>query len=59
MEDQLRASLTPEEQRQLRPEDYENFYQLLGSYRGLSESVVEYADLASESDWRHWEENRF
>ena len=39
----------------LREEDYENFYRLLGAFRGLSESGIEYARF----DWARWKEARF
>ncbi len=44
---------------ELKPEEYEGFYGLLGSYRGLSEAVRDYARVASEFDWVRWEETRF
>ena len=43
----------------LRTEDYENFYRLLGCYRGLSEAVISYARLAGAFDWQPWREMRF
>jgi hypothetical protein len=43
----------------LRTEDYENFYRLLGCYRGLSEAVINYARLAGAFDWQPWREMRF
>ncbi len=42
-----------------KPKDYENFYRLLGSYRGLSESGIKYIQLAEKIDWAHWQEARF
>jgi hypothetical protein len=36
---------------QVSDEDYENFYRLLGSYRGLSEAAVGYAQLAHGFKW--------
>jgi hypothetical protein len=36
---------------QVSDEDYENFYRLLGSYRGLSEAAVGYARLAHGFKW--------
>jgi len=47
------------EQGELGPQDYENFYRLMGSYRGLSESVVAHAQLAKRFDWTQWKEERF
>jgi hypothetical protein len=36
---------------QVSDEDYENFYRLLGSYRGLSEAAIGYAQLAHGFKW--------
>jgi uncharacterized membrane protein YccC len=44
---------------QLSDSDYENFYELLGGYRGLSESVVAHAHLSDEIDLTSWREARF
>ena len=46
-------------QGQLTSEDYENFYRLLGSHRGLSESGIEYLRLAERINWAQWQEARF
>ena len=46
-------------QGQLGNKDYENFYRLIGSYRSLSESVVDHAKLAGNFDWQQWKEERF
>jgi len=46
-------------QGELSDEDYKNFYQLLGSYRSLTESVVEHARLAERFDFGQWREARF
>ena len=40
-------------------EDYKNFYRLLGSYRGLSESGIDYIRIAEQIDWAQWREARF
>jgi hypothetical protein len=39
--------------------DGENFYRLLGAYRGLSEAVIEYAGTAEGIEWSRWRESRF
>ena len=44
---------------ELRAEDYENLYRLLGSYRGLSESGIHYIRLAEKINWAQWQEARF
>jgi len=43
----------------LSTEDYRNFYRLLGSYRGLSETLVAYATEADGIDWARFREERF
>ncbi len=43
----------------LSTEDYKNLYRLLGSYRGLSEAAIGYAQLAEGIDWARWHEARF
>jgi hypothetical protein len=40
-------------------EDYENFYLRLGSYRGLTEAVNDYTQIAAAFDWPRWREMRF
>jgi hypothetical protein len=37
----------------------ENFYRLLGAYRGLSEALIEYANTAGGIGWEQWRESRF
>jgi len=59
METRIDQTLTLAEQGELVPEDYKNFYRLMGSYRGLSESVVAHAKLAKGLDWAQWQEERF
>ncbi len=39
--------------------DGENFYQLLGAYRGLSKAIIEYAATAEGIRWEQWRESRF
>ncbi len=53
------GTLSPAEQEKLSEEDYKNFYRLIGSFRGLSESVVAHAKLAQGIDWGQWKEARF
>jgi hypothetical protein len=44
---------------ELSTEDYKNLYRLLGSYRGLSEAAIGYAQLAGGINWAQWQEARF
>jgi uncharacterized membrane protein YccC len=39
--------------------DCKNLYRLLGSYRGLSEAAIGYAQLAEGMKWAQWREERF
>lgn len=43
----------------LTPQDGENFYSLLGAYRGVSEALIEYTGSAAVIDWACWREERF
>jgi hypothetical protein len=43
----------------LSAEDGENFYRLLGAYRGVSEAAVAYAGNAATIDWADWNEEKF
>jgi hypothetical protein len=59
METRIDQTFTLAEQGELGPVDYENFYRLMGSYRGLSESVVAHAKLVKGISWGQWKEARF
>ncbi len=39
--------------------DYENFYRLLGAYRGVAEAVAEHARIAEGIDWVELRQSRF
>jgi uncharacterized membrane protein YccC len=39
--------------------DYENWYRVLGSFRGLAEAGIGYARLAEKINWAQWREARF
>lgn len=43
----------------LTPEDENNAYQLLGSFRGLSEALLGYARTSADIDWPRLAESRF
>jgi uncharacterized membrane protein YccC len=59
METRINRTLSLGEQGELSEKDYKNFYRLIGSFRGLSESLVEHAKLAESIDWVQWKEARF
>jgi uncharacterized membrane protein YccC len=43
----------------LSPTEQQNFYSLLSAYRGTSEALLDFADLAANVDWTPWYEERF
>jgi hypothetical protein len=59
MEAHMDKAFTLVSEGQLSDADYENFYRLLGSYRGLSEAAIDYAQLADGINWAPWQEARF
>ena len=59
MEQLIEATLDRAADGQLSDQDGENFYRLLGAYRGVSEAMVDYAGTASAIDWDRWREARF
>ena len=44
---------------ELRAEDYEHLYRVLGSFRGLSESSLAFIGIARGVNWGQWREARF
>jgi len=69
LEQRLEAALTRLEERMkevvnesggaVNKEDGENFFRLLGGYRGVSEAALAYAGAAQQIDWAQWREERF
>jgi uncharacterized membrane protein YccC len=59
MENRINRTLSQSGQEKLSEENVQNFYRLMGSYRGLSESIIEHAKLAGSFDWRELKEERF
>jgi hypothetical protein len=59
LEARIKETLDKAAEGQLSVEDGENFYRLLGAYRGVSEAMVEYAGSAGAIDWAPWREDRF
>jgi hypothetical protein len=41
------------------PQEEEDFFRLLGGYRGVSEAALAYAGAAQVINWDHWREERF
>jgi uncharacterized membrane protein YccC len=44
---------------ELSSEDEQNFYRLLGAYRGTSEALLDFAQQAAKVDWTPWYQERF
>ena len=44
---------------QISDQNGENFYRLLGAFRGVSEALVDYAGSAGAIGWARWREARF
>ena len=59
LEERIRNTLKKASNGQLSDRDEENFYRLLGAYRGVSEALVDYAGSAGDIDWTGWREERF
>ena len=43
----------------LSEEEGEQFYRLLGGYRGVSEAALAYTKVAYDIDWGQWQEEKF
>jgi uncharacterized membrane protein YccC len=59
LEAQMGETLRGVKEGQLSEEDLENFYRILGAFKGLSESGIEYSRIAQGIDWALWKEARF
>ena len=59
LESRIKIILDRIEDDQLSEIDKENFYRLLGAYRGVSDALLEYSGNARLIDWAEWREARF
>jgi hypothetical protein len=59
LEARMRDTMDKTPDGQLVDQDEENFYHLLGAYRGVSEALVDYAGSTGGIDWARWREERF
>jgi hypothetical protein len=59
LERRITAVLDRNSEKQLSEHKYESFYRLLGSYRGVSEALVDCAGSAHSINWSRWQEERF
>jgi hypothetical protein len=59
LEERIKGALDNPHEGKLSDLAGENFYRLLGAYRGVSEALVNYAGSADTIDWARWKEERF
>ena len=59
LEQRIDATIEQADRQSLSEEEGENFYRLLGAYRGVSEAAVAYAGIAGTIDWVDWHEEKF
>jgi uncharacterized membrane protein YccC len=59
LEERIKGALDKAPEGLFSDRDGENFYRLLGAYRGVSEALVNYAGSADTIDWAQWYEERF
>jgi hypothetical protein len=59
LEERIKGTLDKAPEGQFSDRDGENFYRLLGAYRGVSEALINYAGSTDVIDWTQWEEARF
>lgn len=59
LEYRIKMILNDIKDNQLSEQDKRNFYQLLGAYKGVSDSLLEYSANAWLIDWHEWQETRF
>ena len=59
LEAQIGETLCDVEEGKLSEGEFENFYRILGAFKGLSESGIEYSQIAQGIDWALWKEARF
>jgi uncharacterized membrane protein YccC len=59
LEAQIGETFCNVEEGNLSEGEFENFYRILGAFKGLSESGIEYSQIAQGIDWALWKEARF
>jgi hypothetical protein len=59
LENRIRCVLNGLTAKQVEPHDRENFYRLLGAYRGVSNALTSHAANVSAINWSCWREERF
>jgi hypothetical protein len=59
LEKRIAQCLDNNPRRELSSTEAQNFYRLLGAYRGTSEALLDFAQQAKRIDWTPWHEERF
>jgi hypothetical protein len=59
LENRIRQCLDTKTENELSSADEQNFYRLLGAYRGTSEALLDFAQQAAKVDWTPWYQERF
>ena len=59
LEERIKVALSQAPEGQFSDQEAENFYRLLGAYRGVSEALIDYTENADVIDWTPWREERF
>jgi hypothetical protein len=59
LEEKIKSALNKTADGRFSDQDAVEFYRLLGAYRGLSETLVDYAGNAEGIDWAPWRQERF
>jgi len=59
LETRVEETLNKAAEGQISTQDGENFYRLLGAFRGISEALVGYITNAGAIEWGRWREARF
>ena len=59
LEARVEETLNKATDEQLSIQEREHFYRLLGAFRGLSETIINYAASTAPIDWDRWREARF
>jgi hypothetical protein len=59
IEARIKNVLNKADKGQINDRDSENFYHILGAYRGVSEAAIAYVEVSGAIDWAPWHEERF
>ena len=59
LEERIKEAMDKADEGQISGRESENFYRLLGAYRGVSDAAVAYVGIAVAINWSPWHEERF